>query len=495
MPIEVELKLALPPRFKRAFLKHPILAQASAPVVSRRVDNTYYDTPELALRERGVALRVRKIGRRLLQTVKCADTTAAGLSSRPEWEHPYRGSLDFAAIDDKPLRRWLSDGRIRKRLQPAFQTVFTRRTWRLEPDARGAILLMLDDGRICAGDRSMPLCEIELELETGKAHDLFVIAQALAADLPVKPEALSKAQRGYLIATGESILPAKAAPSPLDREKTAIEAFRLIAQSCLNHLQANEAGVIAGADPEFVHQMRVALRRLRSALRVFAPILPADRLAALIPRLRELAGMLGNARDWDVLGTETVAPVLTAFPGDARLQRLDATISARREAAQRAAVEAIAAPAYGHLLIDLGAFLHDPALATPDADRVPLAEFAEARLGELNARAVKRAKRARDLDVGKLHALRIAVKRWRYALEFFAPLLPARSVRRCLRRITALQEDLGTVNDFANAARLLSSCCDQDVALHEASAFVSGWHGPRYGSVLQKLPGDIERLL
>ena len=495
MPIEVELKLALPPRFTRAFLKHPVLAQASAPAVSRRVDNTYFDTPDLALRQRGVALRVRKIGRRFLQTVKCASPAAAGLSTRPEWETPYRGALDFSAIDDKPLRRWLASGRIRRRLEPAFQTAFTRRTWRLEPDAGCVILLMLDQGRVSAGEQSMPLCEIELELQTGTAHDLFAIAQTLAADLPVKPEALSKAQRGYLVATGEHPRPTKAASSPLDRETTRFEAFRLIAQSCLDHLQANEAGVIAGEDPEFVHQMRVALRRLRSALRVFAPILPADRLAGLIPRLRELAGTLGNARDWDVLGSEMLAPVVAAFPGDVRLRRLDERIAANRAAAQRAAVEAIAAPGYGRLLIDLGAFLHDPALKPSDVEQAPLTDFAELRLGELKDRAVKRAKRARSLDVARLHALRIGVKRWRYALEFFAPLLPARRVRRCLRRMTALQEDLGTVNDFANAGRLLPSCCDQDAALHEASAFVSGWHGPRYGAVLRKLPADIERLL
>lgn len=493
MATETELKLALPASARRALLRHPLVTGASA-LPRKRLLNIYFDTPDLALQRHGVALRLRKQGRQMLQTVKCAGEAAGGLSARPEWEQPCDGlGFDFSAVDDAKLRRWLGRSRIVGRLQALFETRFERRTWRLDPAPGVSILLMLDHGLIASGGRSAALSEVELELVEGGPADLFAVARRLAADLPLVPEPLSKAQRGYLLHADAVPRPQRATPSPITRRHDAVEGARLVALNCIAQLQANEAGAREGRDAEFVHQMRVALRRLRCALRLFDCLLPAT--AELAQRLSALADTLGEARDWDVLGGEILAPARAACPDDERLRALEAAVAAHGATAAAAARATLATPAYGRLLLDLLALLQG---AQPDervADAPRLTRFARERLRELERKARRRAKAAAGLDVAALHRLRIAVKRWRYALEFFAPLLAGKRVKPVLQRMSRLQEDLGLLNDLANAGTRLARCAGDDGVLREAAAFVTGWHAPRQQRLLARLPADIAALV
>ncbi|MBM3392069.1 MAG: CHAD domain-containing protein [Betaproteobacteria bacterium] len=483
MKEEVEIKLALPETAVRAFLRHPLLRDAER-LPTRRLSNLYYDTPGLDLHRQGIALRTRRQGRARLQTVKCAGTAGGGLSQRPEWEQPFGGRFDFAGIDDEAVRAALERHRVQDHLEPAFETVFTRRCWRLAPARGPSVLLMLDRGWIDADGRRETISEIEIEieLERGKVGVLFGLARALAADLPVQAEILSKAERGYRLRRNAPPVPVKAAPSPLLPAHTPLEAFRRITAACLAQFQANALGA-GEANPEFVHQMRVALRRLRSALRTFRPALPQGFEAAVVPPLRALAATLGQARDWDVLAEDIVAPVRQAFPDDARLAALAAAVEHRRRAAHLAVQEALAERPLVLALLDFSARLHR--IADAPADEA-LADFAHRRLGRLRRKALALAKKAQDRDPARLHALRIGIKRLRYAIEFFAPLCRERGVRDTLATLTALQDSLGALNDLARAGPLLAQCMDDDPALREAVALAGGWHGPRHAA-LQKL--------
>lgn len=199
MAEEIELKLALAATDWRRFLRHPLLRAASAKS-DQMLDNIYYDTPELALRKRGVALRVRKQGRLRLQTVKLAAKASAGLSVRPEWETPYRGHFDFSPIDAGDIRQWLERPEILERIGPLFQTRFRRITWHIPLPAGGEVLLALDRGTILAGGREEPISEVELELSgSTDVTALQSLAGILATRVPLKPESLSKAQRGYML--------------------------------------------------------------------------------------------------------------------------------------------------------------------------------------------------------------------------------------------------------------------------------------------------------
>ena len=144
MAEEVELKLALAESHQSRFLRHPLLKQADERHADT-LDNIYYDTADLALRRRGIALRLRRKGRDWLQTVKLAGSSAGGLSSRPEWETPYTGHFDFSLVDQSAVREWLQRPRLLARIVPICETRFRRITWKFAA-APGAVLLTLDRG-------------------------------------------------------------------------------------------------------------------------------------------------------------------------------------------------------------------------------------------------------------------------------------------------------------------------------------------------------------
>lgn len=489
MAEEVEIKLSLPESARRAFLRHALLRQAEK-LATRKLLNVYYDTPDLALQRKGIALRTRRQGRGWLQTVKCAGTASGGLAVRPEWEQPYSGRFDFAGIDAAQVRERLERHRMRRHLEPVFATVFTRSTWRIAPLQGTTALLMLDRGWIEAGGKREAIAEIEIELEQGKAEALFDLALTLAADLPLRPEIRSKAERGYRLRSGAPLKPVKAAPSPLAATQTVAEAFRGIAAACIAQLQWNALGV-GEADAEFIHQMRVALRRLRSALRIFRPALPDGFEAAVVPPMRALSRVLGEARDWDVLAEEIVGPVRNTFAGDARLNALEAAVDRARQQAREAARQALAAQGYAVFLLDLAARLQRIRGAPAEED---LAAFAARRIERQHKKVLALAAAAQEMDAASLHALRIGVKRLRYAIEFFAPLYRARHTRKALESLVGLQDSLGALNDLARAGPLLMRCLDDDPALREAIALTGGWHGTRHAVLRRQTLQNIRRL-
>lgn len=495
MAQEVELKLALPESSRRAFLRYPQLATAVAKRPARQVFSIYFDTPDLALRNRGIALRLRRLGKQWLQTVKCAGVVAGGLASRPEWEQPYDGhAFDFSLVDQPEIRKFLEKCRKKGLLAPVFETDFQRRTWHFEPEPGSRLELAFDQGVIRSGERSLPLCELEIEIGEGDTGPLLQLAQSLALKLPLRPDARSKAERGYRLFAGLPPSPVRALPSSLLPTDGTRGAFRKIALACLAQMQGNEEGLLASDDPEFIHQMRVALRRLRSALRSFGPALAPEFVSQFDGPLQDLARKLGAARDRDVLMEEIIQPVMEAFPHDARLEALAAMAAQDRLTAREAARAAVASPAYGRLVLALVVALHGPDFEEAEGMH-GLSTFAKAILKEARRRVKRRAARAGDLDPLALHALRIAAKHLRYSLDFLAVLYRRDRVRPETARLTALQSDLGHINDLANARRLLlAQAIAQPPQVCEALALVEGWHRGHMEPLLAALPQRLAAL-
>ncbi|HZV55281.1 MAG TPA: CHAD domain-containing protein [Rhodocyclaceae bacterium] len=490
MANEIELKLALPEAAQRAFLRHPLLKNATAKHAAQLV-SIYYDTPDLALRKSGVALRLRRQGRTWLQTVKCAGSCAAGLSTRPEWEAPYGGHFDFSPIDDDAVRARLEKGKVRSRLMPLFETSFRRTTWSFD-----GVLLMLDRGWIAADGRRQAISELELELAGGDIGALFALAEKLAERLPLMPAPLSKAERGFRLHLGSEAAPCRAGEVALAPDMAPLAAFRTIALSCLEHAQQNYLGTIGTEDPEYIHQMRVATRRLRAAMRLFAPLLPPGFAEALLTPLREMMARLGAARDLDVLLAEIAAPVMVALPDEPRLAALAGIITDRRYAARDHAVRLLESHKFGQLLLHIAALLHEAPFIDGTGDS-PAADFASERLRKLSRKVRRLAEQARTDDPVSLHALRIGIKRLRYALEFFAPLARSKARRRLAIKLAAVQGTLGELNDLANAGRLLMDCASNDERLREAVTLIAGWHGPRHARLMAELPkllADLRQL-
>jgi adenylate cyclase len=499
MAQEIELKLALAEDAQSNFLRHPLLKQAKSKQ-SFRLVNLYYDTPELELRQRGIGLRLRAQGKLWLQTVKCAGKSAGGLSARPEWETPYIGHFDFSPIDADAVRTWLERPKIKTRIAPIFETNFLRITWFFEPTPGTRIALMLDRGWIAAGGRREAISEVEIELIEGHEAQLFDLARTLAERIPLAPATQSKADRGYRLFKQTPAAPVKAEPIPLDATAAPAAAFQAIALSCLDHLQQNHLGALVSEDPEYIHQMRVATRRLRAALRLFGPLLPTDFAVPLLPPLRELMAVLGRARDLDVLLAEIAEPVLQALPDEPRLAALVGIITERGFDTRQGALRFLRSPRYGSIVLQALATLHEQEkVGGGEAAEMifTLIEFAESRLRRLRKKVLLLATNASIDNPSSLHALRIGIKRLRYALEFFTPLTSAKAMRRMLVQLASLQDTLGQINDLASAGELLMDCAQEssgDPRLREAVTLIGGWHGPRHQKLLAAVPVGLKHL-
>lgn len=491
---EIELKLAVRPDQQGRLSRHPLLTHAASRQTSKLV-NIYYDTPDLLLHRHGIALRLRQDGRQWLQTVKCAGESTAGLSARPEWEIPYRNAFDFSAIDDPKVRKLLHQ--VQARLGPAFETNFKRITWQVRDKTGGHVLVTLDKGEIVAAGKRAFISEVELELAQGKVASLFAIATSLGSTIALTPALLSKAERGYRLFLQLPEAPVKATQVPLTKTMPPLAAFRAIALGCLEHLQHNQAAAIDGKDPEYVHQMRVASRRLDAALRFFKPLLPAETHGALRAGLKQLLKSLGRARDMDVLLTEIIAPVLAETPRAAGLSRLADSLRNEQHQAQQQVAAYLASPAYGHFLLQGIQLIHrlvpnDGRQAPEKSELVHLEDYAGERVQKLMKEVFRRGVQANLEDPAALHALRIRIKHLRYTRDFLASLSLPNPLP--IRRIGRLQDQLGWLNDLTNAGPVLLAHAQTDPSLLTAVAKIGAWHIPSYRKTTKKVAKQLRGL-
>ena len=304
-----------------------------------------------------------------------------------------------------------------------------------------------------------------------------------------------KAERGYSLHRGERAAPVKAKPAALSVRMSVNEAFRAVLWASLGHLQANERGALEGEDPEYLHQMRVALRRLRSAFGVFSPPLARPVTAAAAGELKWLAGALAPARDWDVFMTETLPPIAAEFGTQGELGAFSARCEKLRRYANGRARRALRSPRYRRLTLSLAAWLVSERWRTElDADRrlafgAPVADFAAAVLEKRYGQARKRGRKLAGLTTAELHRLRIAIKKYRYAADFFAGLYERKPARQALKRLARLQDILGAMNDAVTVANLMAQGFDGAAGRHvpEAKGILLGWSRGRAATLKREL--------
>ncbi|MGF7154919.1 CYTH and CHAD domain-containing protein [Novosphingobium gossypii] len=449
MSLEMELKLELTPVGMDALLASDLLSGVPAPAAQRAI---YFDTPDRALLEGGLSLRIRREGDRRVQTVKASGTTA-GLFVRPEWE--------FEVPDDRPVldhtipvTAWMAE-RIAE-IAPAFTVENERRQWAVD-----GIEVSLDRGRAIAGDRETPFAEVELEHKDGDPAAIFALARGIDAIAPVQLGVQSKAERGYRL-LGPALTVTKAHRVALSEEMTAATAFQAIGFACLRHHRLNVPAVLDNRDAGALHQARVAIRRLRSALTIHKGVFVDDAVPRLNAELRWLAAELGKARDIDVL--------LKRFGQEpARAQLLDARTAAYDEVA--AALQSSRARA---LMIDLiewltmGEWLRSA--ANEDARSMPASAFAARTLRKLRKKVKRQGLNLEALDDESRHELRKSAKKLRYATEFFAALYGAKQERKRYKRFLSgledLQESLGELNDLSAASDTLRRLGIADTETH-----------------------------
>jgi CHAD domain-containing protein len=270
-------------------------------------------------------------------------------------------------------------------------------------------------------------------------------------------------------------------------ETTAAEALAEIVLCGINHLRGNEACVLARAHEEGVHQMRVATRRLRSSLSIYKELLPADERRYLVSELKWLIGELGPARDWDVFLAEVLAPVIGALPDEGRLGSLRSEAEGQRDHAYERAQAAIRSDRYIGLALLLSAWArghrwHEHASDDGPAELfVPATVFVRKVIDERYQEVLRVGEGFESLTEEKRHALRIQLKKLRYAAEFFGSLYAKKTFTSYLAALKSLQDDLGANNDLVVAQKLLAGAVKsvrgkQRVRLNYAAGVVVGWH-------------------
>jgi len=457
MHIEREIKFRLTPAAARRVARqvHP-----AGPWRRRMVSNSYYDTANERLRRAGVALRLRRDGTRQLQTLK-VESAASGLSARAEWEIPApRGRLDVAAFPREEIlaATGLDMTRLATRLRPRFETRFARRSAAVIVDGATRAEISVDRGYVAAGERREPISEIELELKAGDTASLLRYAAAIAKPLGLALEFESKAERGYrLVAGKESPPPRKWRRPCLGELATPSEAFSAILAAALTQAGANAHGVARGGDPEYLHQMRVGLRRLRCALLAFRDLVPKKAAKPIAERLRQLMPPFGAARDWDVF-CEGLVRLGTQEPERAQaMAPLLARARAKRGMARRRARLAAASPELQAFLLRALRWVSEgPWKGRAHKAEGSLDAFAATALERLHRRTLEQAEDIDWSDAERRHRLRIRMKRLRYACDFFAASFAGAAARPYIKGLAALQDILGDLNDIAVARRLLA---------------------------------------
>jgi len=304
---------------------------------------------------------------------------------------------------------------------------------------------------VAANGRSWPVCEIELELKSGSPAALFALARELGRSMSLRLGMLAKSERGYRLLAGSDSGAFKPTPLTLPPGTSTAGAFAAIVANCLEQFRLNEDLLRRDACPEALHQARVALRRLRSALSIFRRIVDDGEFARLRDDCRWLAATLGEARDLDVL-----------------MGRSDAAAAERigpaRDDAYARVMEALASVRSRWLMIDLaqwaalGAWRTEPSdVALPTG---PAEAFAAATLDRLRRRVKRRGRDLLALSDEQRHRVRIEAKKLRYATDFFAGLFPGEKAKKrhaaFLDALKKLQGHLGDLNDLATGPLVLA---------------------------------------
>jgi inorganic triphosphatase YgiF len=484
---EIELKFVIDePMAGRLWTRAKELKLGSDSRKTRTLRSVYLDTPKHVLKNAGITLRLRRVGRRWTQTVKTKAKLHGALSQVDELESPAPGGrLCLEAIPDASVRDEIIRRVNGSPLQPVFETVMKRTASELSLGEGTRAELAIDVGEIRAEGRSAELREAEIEFVEGRRADLFDIAHALFPDGGLRFSRVSKTARGYLLA-GEGridppLAPRKAEAIALDPTQTAEQAARDILRECFDQITANMVIVQKMDDPEGPHQLRVGLRRLRSAFSVFTLVLQSPELARLGEEARWLGEEVGRLRDIDVVN-DIVRREADSHPGEPGLSTLADGLSEQAAEVRGQLRKCLTEARAQAFLIDLARFAETRGWLVPqDFGRTEqlaaLSVLAASALSKRWRKVGKRARGLKTLDVGQRHELRKELKKLRYAVEFLSPLFLAKRVEPFVKRLKKLQTVFGDLNDAATVKAMFARTevrCGSDLLAQRAIGWVIG---------------------
>lgn len=480
---EIELKLVCEPAELERIKRAPALQRLKQGRASgKHMRSVYFDTEDLTLGEHGLALRLRRTGGACVQTLKTetgASGGATGALARDTGEHEARLPRGSAAPDLNRLPANLKK-RIQKlanghALAPRLETDIRRTVHNLATPQGDRIELALDKGALRAEGRDAPVSEIELELKEGTPASLYRVALDLNEIAALRVGYRSKSERGFALLRPERPAAVKADPVRLDRDMPLADAYAAVLRHCLVHLMANEVATAEARLPEALHQMRVALRRARSAFEIFRPAIGGDTADRLAAEAKWLANELGAARDFDVFLSDILAPVV---PQDAAFAELRMRAETARNESWERAVAVLGSRRYTRFLLEYGLFLAERGWAVKAKAPALARDFAGKALEKRLKKAAKTGREIETLDGEDRHELRKRLKKLRYALHFFSSLHDEREVKPYLRHLSQMQDVFGGLNDVVTAHAILDGLAT-GARERAAAERVVAWHEKR----------------
>jgi len=378
-------------------------------------------------------------------------------------ERPYP---DLAVVAAAPVAALLPAG-LDGRLEPVFTEIVRRTKRQVNLGQATRVDIVLDEGTLIVADAREPINEVAFAVRDGSLEPVYRLALELHALTPLSLAVESRVDRGYRLKRGGKPLPTKAVPVGFPRDVVLHEALRRAVGATLMHLLSNCPATVIGDDAEGVHQMRVAMRRLRSILALFAKHLDIPAASRFGVASRDLGRVLGDARDLGVFILETLPHVGEGEDG-VDLAPLRAAAEARLRLAHERVEAAILDPGFTRLVLTLLAWTEGKTWARPgkrgkSSRNRPLVDLAPKMLNRLERKVARLGRAIGGGDPEGLHDLRKALKRLRYGIEYLGSLYPRAEVKHYLNACGKLQDALGTVNDMENAARFALNLSDEAI--------------------------------
>ncbi|QPC43401.1 CHAD domain-containing protein [Kaustia mangrovi] len=458
MPGETELKIGLDEDARIA--AEPLFVN-DTPVL---VESTYFDTPDLDLRRHGVQLRVRRDGNRLLQTVKMPHL-ASGPLTRDEYEIP----LEAPEPDLDHLTGLLPDALKSETggtldLQSIFVTRFTRRR-HMVSNGSAIAEAALDEGEIVSGEHTLPIREMEIELKGADMAAYVGVCEDMLRRVGGTLIMEGKAARGYRLASGLDPQPTFSRKLAVEAGAVLPEAIRAMMRHNFQHFLDNVPAVEISGVPESIHQLRVGLRRLRSVITSFKPVLDTSEASDVLAAAKRLFGLAGAVRELDVFMAETLPAIARRGLDDDKRETVEAVCRDRRAKALAAVREELAKTGTAVMAVRLTGWIeaghwlrHDKPVDRLLASR-HVRDFATPRLRGLHKKLIKKGHKARAGTLDDWHAMRIAVKKLRYTAEPLLSALPIapEEAEAYRKRVEKMQDCLGRLNDLNTAEDLLDT--------------------------------------
>ncbi len=486
---EFELKLTLDKAQMRRIRHRPaVKALTIGQKTTRTLRSIYYDTLDMSLRKSGIALRTRKVGRHWVQTVKAKGQVTAGIANHVEIETPASGAApSIDSISDETVREKILAAMGDQPLSPVIETHIKRTSFYLSAPSGGKLELCLDVGKIRAGDRSARLREAEIELIDGDPSGVFQVAELIFAGEVLRYSACSKSARGYRLLAGETAEPALepvfAKNAELTSSMSADEAMQAILRTCFAQIAGNLPVAIMTDEPEGPHQLRVGLRRLRSALSLLKPLTAKGMTGPLSADAKSLGRVVGALRDMDVLIRDVVASAAHAAGAEKspEFKSLNKAILARRNVVKANVAKGLSSSDAQRLPLTVGAFAEGKGwrdagdLDQPISLSAPVRDFASAQLDKRWRKVAEWGERIEGLTIAERHEMRKELKKLRYPVDFFGSIYPAKRVKPFRKQLKQLQNIFGHLNDSAMAMDLLPKVAGDDPVAAFAAGRVIGW--------------------